>query len=684
MKNSKKILAFLLAFVMVLAVACSPANNSGTTTTDKTSTNNSSTTEGGTTTTTEPKKPASLTEVTVAGSGNLANMDYLVTGKAPDHTWNANFVETLLEIDNVGRTVGSLAESWSVSEDGLTWTFKLRQGVKWVTNTQEEYADLVAEDFVTGLRHAAEYKSEANWLLEGIVKGFAEYTQSDFSDAAWEKVGVKAVDAQTVVYTLEKPAPYFVDIATYNILMPVNKEFLESKGAVLGKPDPENSTFGSVAPDSILYNGAFVLQSVDAKSSIVMVKNAKFWDAANVKIEKYTEIYDDGKDPYSIKTGFENGVYPSMSLRTSWADYAAVREQYATYIRESLPQSVVFGIIMNFNRQTFENTNYATDETLKARTQKALQNENFRKALRAAYDRVAANAVATPEHLALASLKNINNFNEAGIHSDGRGYNKLVTDTYNKNTGQNVDLGDGVAAFFSKDEALKYIEAAKAEGVEFPVHLDMLVIETSDSLVKQANSMKKSIADNTDGQIVIELVLRPQDTVEAIAFANEDPAAADFDLNTFAGWGPDYRDPQSFAKTFSTKVGTYMTSTGLGTVDADGNQLNAELKESLGFNQYEKLLEEAANEQDHDKRLEKFALVDSFLIEKALFIPNRSRIVSEMVSRMVPFKAAYSQVGISEYKVKYLEMQENLVTAEEYAKAKAEWEKAVKDAAAQQ
>ena len=678
--NSKRILALLLAVLMVFLVACGGPTNTGKETQGEQ--------PGGTESETQETGEAiEEREITVAGDNSLASMDYLTTSRNPDHTWNANFVETLVEYNNIGKLVGSLAESWEVSEDGLEWTFKLRPGVKWVTYTQEEYDEVKAEDFVTGLRHAAEFNSNTASLVTGVIKGFEEYMSSDFSDEAWANVGIEAVDELTVKYTLLNPTPYFGDIASYSVLMPVNREFLESKGAgcQIGSPESTNCTFGSLNPDSILYNGAFTLQSIDEKSQIVMIKNQKFYDANNVQISKYTEVYDDGSDPYSIKKGFENGTYTQMALRPTWSDYEQIKEQYKDNLRTSLPNATVFGLLFNYNRQVFDNTEYAQDETLRQNTRKAMLNENFRKALRASWDVQKYLEVGAPTDVAKATLRNINNFPGAGHDSTGRDYHQIVNDVYNKHTGENVNLQDGEQPFLSKEKALEYIEKAKAEGIEFPVHLDVLVIETSDVATKRAASMKQSISDNTDGQIIVELVLRPEDTVRAIAFGNEDASQSDFDISTFAGWGPDFNDPLSFAETFSPNIGTYMTSLGLGRLDGAGNPENPELKEQLGFNEYEKLLNEARNIfDDHDKRLEKFAELDSLLLEKALFVPTMMQTRFQLVTKQIPFNMAYSEVGLSSNKYKNLRIGDEILTTEEYEKLKAEWEQKVQDLAKEQ
>ena len=269
----KKLLLTVMALLMsVSMVACSSNSGTGTTT----STEEGATTDGGYT---------GPTEYVEATSREVQTMDYVITALATDHELNANFVDGLLENDKYGTFVGAIAESWESNEDATVWTFHIRPGVQWVTSTGDVYDEVKAEDFVTGLRHGAEFDSGTAWLLQGVVKGYLEYmTAGDFSDEAFANVGVEATDDYTLVYTLEAPTPYFYTMTTYSVLYPVNREFLESKGTgcALGAPDKENCAFGTASADSILYNGAYIMSVFDAKSQTVLTKNENYWDAEHV------------------------------------------------------------------------------------------------------------------------------------------------------------------------------------------------------------------------------------------------------------------------------------------------------------------------------------------------------------------------------------------------------------------
>lgn len=662
----KKLSVALLALLLVLT-GCS----GGTTGTDPEA--------SGGTADVSSYKLTDTSKYVIPSSRQLGTMDYTTTALAEDHEFNANFVDGLLENNSKGQLIGALAESWEGNEDSTVWTFKLREGVKWVTNTGEEYGEVTAQDFVTGLRHSAEFQSGTGTVIFGAIKGYQEYySGGDYSDEAWANVGIRAVDDYTVEYTMETSVPYFPSMTTYTILYPINQEFLESKGegCALGAPDSANCAFGTTLADSILYNGGFILDVYDAKSQIVMRKNEAYWDVENVFVDSVTYIYDDGSDPYSAIRGFEQGTYVQSALTASWEDYDEYAAKYEGYITETLPNAYVFGVVFNYNRQVYDNTNYADDLEARENTQNAIRNENFRKALRAAYDVIAKNSVAQVESVAKAMSRNINDVPNLVSTSDGTPYVTLVEEAYTASTGETVELGDGQYPWLDKEAALAYIEAAKAEGISFPVHLDMLVPETSDSLVKEAQSMKQSIEENTDGQIILELVMRPQETVEAIAYDTNNYQDADYDISTFTGWGPDYVDPKTFVDIYSPVSGYYMHSMGLTdeALSPDYFGSDDDIKTALGWYEYEELYRAAdAITGDLDARYRAFAEADAYLIEHCLYIPTQQNRMSTRVSHIVPFTASYSVAGVSQYKYKFVQLQEDLVTTEQYEAAMAEW-----------
>ena len=104
-------------------------------------------------------------------------LDYSLSNKKSTSEFTGNAVDGLLEVDKYGNLIPSLAKDWTVSKDGLTYTYKLRKGVKWVTAEGEEFGEVKAQDFVTGLQHAADKKSSAYISSNNPLKGWMIMSQ---------------------------------------------------------------------------------------------------------------------------------------------------------------------------------------------------------------------------------------------------------------------------------------------------------------------------------------------------------------------------------------------------------------------------------------------------------------------------------------------------------------------------
>ncbi len=111
-----------------------------------------------------------------------SSLNYLAENRATTNDIVVNLVDGLMENDQYGNYIPSLAEDWSVSKDGLTYTYKLRKDAKWYTADGDEYAPVTAQDFVTGLKYAADKKSEALYLVQESVAGLDDYITGKTSD----------------------------------------------------------------------------------------------------------------------------------------------------------------------------------------------------------------------------------------------------------------------------------------------------------------------------------------------------------------------------------------------------------------------------------------------------------------------------------------------------------------------
>lgn len=597
------------------------------------------------------------------------NLNYLTTGKAATANITSNVIDGLMENDRYGNFVPSMAEDWSVSKDGLTYTYTIRKDAKWYTSEGEEYADVKAQDFVTGLKYAADNKSEALYLVQDSIKGLDAYVKGEVKDFA--EVGIKAIDDQTVQYTLNKPESFWNSKTTMGVLAPVNEEFLTSKGSDFAK---------ATDPSSILYNGPYLLKSLVAKSSVEFEKNPNYWDKDNVHIDKIKLSFWDGQDTNKPAETFKAGGFSMARLFPTSASYPEVEKEFKDNIVYTPQDSSTYLIGTNIDRQSYKYTSKTTDEQ-KTSTKKALLNKDFRQAIAFGIDRTAYTSQVNGESGATKLLRNLF-VPPTFVQADGKNFGELVKEklvTYGDEW-KDVNLDDAQDGLYNPEKAKAEFAKAKtalqAEGVQFPIHLDMPVDQTSTTKVQRVQSLKQSLETTlgTDN-VVIDIQQLQKDEVLNVTYFAESAAGEDWDLSDNVGWTPDFADPSTYLDIIKPSVGEN-TKTYLG-FDAGTN--NAAAKQ-VGLEDYEKMVVEAGNENtDVSKRYDKYAAAQAWLTDSALIIPTASQTGRPMLSKMVPFTLpfAYSgNKGTSEALLyKYLELQDKPVTAEEYQKAQDKWKK---------
>ena len=602
-------------------------------------------------------------------SANPTTFNYLLDYYADNTAVITNLVDGLLENDSYGNLVPALAEDWSVSSDGLTYTYKLRKDAKWYTADGEEYASVKAQDFVTGIKYAADNKGQAMDLIQNSIKGLNDYVTGVTND--FSTVGVKALDDYTVEYTLTRPEPYWNSKTTNSILFPVNEEFLKSK----------DKDFGTLTPDSILYNGPYLLKDFTSKSSIEYVKNPHYYDYDKVTIEKVKLAYFDGSDQEMTIRNFESGAYSIAGVYPNSSNYAKTKEKYQDNIVYSLQDKTSWYFNFNVNRKTYNHTAKTTDDQKKS-AQTAILNKNFRQAINFGIDRTAYSAQSNGEEAASKTLRNTlvpPTFVQVGDKTFGE-----VTASKLVNYGtewSGINLADAQDAYFNKEKAqAKFAEAKKeleAQGVTFPIRLDVPVDQTNKNAVSGMNSVKQTLetvlgSDN----IVIDVQQLSTDDFGNVAFLAPNPAARDYDLN-FDGWVGDYQDPSTYLDPFNAETGFYLKIFGL---DAKEDQ---ELIKSLGLDTYTQLLKEAdAENKDVAKRYEKYAEAQAWMIDNSLVMSAMSNGGTASVTKVTPFTRAYSLVGIKGdgNNYKYMRLQKDPVTKKQFDEAKAKWEEESKKA----
>ena len=595
------------------------------------------------------------------------NLNYLTTGKAATANITSNVIDGLLENDRYGNFVPSMAEDWSVSKDGLTYTYTLRKDAKWYTSEGEEYAEVKAQDFVTGLKYAADKKSDGLYLVQESIKGLDAYVKGEITD--FSQVGIKALDDYTVQYTLNKPESFWNSKTTMGVLAPVNEEFLNSKGDDFAK---------GTDPSSILYNGPFLLKSIVAKSSVEFEKNPNYWDKDNVHLDKVKLSFWDGQDTNKPTEAFKDGSFTMARLFPTSASYSETEKTFKDNIVYTQQDSTTYLVGMNIDRQSYKYTSKTTDEE-KTSTKKALLNKDFRQAIAFGFDRTAYASQVNGASGATKLLRNLF-VPPTFVQADGKNFGELVKEklvTYGDEW-SNVNLDDAQDGLYNPDKAKAEFAKAKAalqaEGVKFPIHLDMPVDQTNTTKVQRVQSFKQSVEENLGSDnVVIDIQQLQKDDVQNITYFAETAAGEDWDISDNVGWSPDYIDPSTYLDIIKPSVGEN-TKTYLG---FDSGTNNAAAKQ-VGLEDYEKMVVEAGEETtDVSKRYEKYAAAQAWLTDSALIIPTTSKTGRPMLSKMVPFTLpfAYSgNKGMSEALLyKYLEVQDKAVTTDEYQKAQEKW-----------
>ena len=594
-------------------------------------------------------------------------LDYSISNKKSTSEFTGNAVDGLLEVDKYGNLIPSLAKDWTVSKDGLTYTYKLRKGVKWMTSEGEEYGEVKAQDFVTGLQHAADKKSSALYLVQQSVKGLDDYVSGKTKD--FSTVGIKAIDDYTVQYTLSQPESFWNSKTTMGILMPVNEEFLKSKGDDYGQ---------GTSPSSILYCGPYLIKSITSKSSAILEKNPTYWDAENVKISKVKLTYYDGQDSESLIRGFDNGDYTVARVFPNGSNYKSVEKKHKDDIVYTDQGSSTYNLSFNIDRQAYEITKKTTDAQ-KASTKKAILNKDFRQAIMFAFNRKAYVAQTNGEAGANKVIRNTftpPNF----VQIDGKQFGDAVEkdlEAYGDEW-KGVSVADGKDTLYNPSKAKEEFAKAKADlqaqGVEFPIHLDLPTSSTYTEGIKQAQSFKQSIESTLGAEnIVIDLNMVSEDDLQRVTYFAENASQQDWDLNNNLGWGPDYTDPSSYIDITSGKSGENANSY----FGFDAGTDNGAAK-AAGFDEYDQLIEDAQKENtDVNKRYEKYAAAQAWLTDSALLIPIHSDGASPVVRKTVPYSAAFAWTGHKgqSFNYKYLEVQDKVVAAKDYDKAREQWKK---------
>lgn len=608
---------------------------------------------------------------------DITTLDYVYNNKSSNGDYVNNFVEGLLTQDNHGKLVPGMASEWSCNDDASEWYFTIRDDAVWSTSAGEEYDAVTAEDFVTGLKHAVDSKSETLGLIADLIVGLREYSEGT---GKWEDVGIKA-DGNQLTYTLTGPCGYFDGMTTYTILWPINAEFLESKG----------SDFGAVEPDSILYNGCYILSSLVPAQEVRFDANPNYYDAKNVFVQHVVVTYSDGKDPAQNFNMFVNGEVTSTTVNQSLPEVVAkAAELYPDNQYKSMTTATSYWGAFNWDRQLYAlyndpsvSTTSKTDAQ-KADAKAAILNADFRRAVYAAYSAHAVEAITLGEEHADGVIRNTLVPYTFAMTTDGRSYGSIVEKYAAELVAdyEGIDLNDGHDAWYNPELAKTFAERAKEElgdsVSEWPIHIDVPVYAASENQKNMQLAMKKSIEDAIGDYVVIDLqFLEGNSSVYYSSFYNMPTGEENsIDLVFGAGWGPDYGDPLTYLHCFDVHDGDMLNYSGINIESQGQSEEQKAVLETLGLNEVQEIVDQATAATG-DERIELFAKAEAMLLTNGILRPYATSGANISISKVKPFTVGYGLYGQAAYNqvpyFKYMQLLDEPVTAAEYEAAKEAW-----------
>lgn len=608
---------------------------------------------------------------------DITTLDYVYNNKSSNGDYVNNFVEGLLTQDNHGKLVPGMASEWSCNDDASEWYFTIRDDAVWSTSAGEEYDAVTAEDFVTGLKHAVDSKSETLGLVADLIVGLREYSNGT---GKWEDVGIKA-DGNQLTYTLTGPCGYFDGMTTYTILWPINAEFLESKG----------SDFGAVEPDSILYNGCYILSSLVPAQEVRFDANPNYYDAKNVFVQHVVVTYSDGKDPAQQFNMFVNGEVTSTTVNQSLPEVVAkAAELYPDNQYKSMTTATSYWGAFNWDRQMYAlyndpsvSTTSKTDAQ-KADAKAAILNADFRRAVYAAYSAHAVEAITLGEEHADGVIRNTLVPYTFQTTSDGRTYGSIVEKYAAELVAdyEGIDLNDGHDAWYNPELAKTFAERAKEElgdsVSEWPIHIDVPVYAASENQKNMQLAMKKSVEDAIGDYAVIDLqFLEGNSSVYYSSFYNQPTGEENsIDLVFGAGWGPDYGDPLTYLHCFDIHDGDMLNYSGINIESQGQSDEQKAVLETLGLNEVQEIVDQATAATG-DERIELFAKAEAMLLTNGILRPYSTSGANISISKVKPFTVGYGLYGQAAYNqvpyFKYMQLLDEPVTTAEYEAAKEAW-----------
>lgn len=602
----------------------------------------------------------------------------------------ANTIDSLVENDTYGNILPSGAESWEVSEDGLTWTFHLRAGQYWYDADGNQKDPVTANDYVAAARYVCDSAMDCanSYLMDGWIVNASEllnytaallanpveqgtevgeeqdlvvdangiiYEGSDWNKETekydtWtevpavtpEDLGVEAVDDLTLVYHMVKARPYFLTALQFGTYWPAPASLLAELGENYGLDNY-----------SMWFNGAYLLSEFKPNEKRVYTKNENNWDAEHIYIERIEQTCNTEATTLA----------PELFLRGE-IDYADIgsdivadwlsdpeKSQMISSSRVIGDYSYFFGF--NFEPKfdaEYEPENWAI----------AVNNENFRKAV--------FHGINRDEYLA------------AKYPGDDPSIHKINTVTpkgFSVNEGKDYVFYGGLSKYtegesFDPELAVQFRDAAKAEleaaGCKFPIKVPVNY-NTSSTTWANCTVVLEQQLEELLGADFIDIIVVPY---SGSSFLKETRRNGNYALQEL-NWGADFMDPETWADPFDHENSYNFFCNE--TLEQDGiNQYTKTEETAALIDQYFELVAAAREETgDMNARYEAFAAAESFYIDHAIVVPGFISGGSYQATKLNAFEGQYAMMGQSSSRYKGQHVYKTAMSQDMFDAQYAEW-----------
>lgn len=623
-------------------------------------------------------------------SSEVTTMNYLVSGATYELVVGANTIDSLVENDTYGNILPSGAESWEVSEDGLTWTFHLRAGQYWYDADGNQKDPVTANDYVAAARYVCDSAMDCanSYLMDGWIVNAEEllnytaaqlaspveqgtevgeeqdlvvdangiiYEGSDWNKETekydtWteipavtpEELGVEAVDDLTLVYHLVKPRPYFLTALQFGTYWPAPASLLAELGDAYGLDNY-----------SMWFNGAYILSEFKPQEKRIYTKNVNNWDAEHIYIERIEQTCNAEAAtlaPELFLRGEVDGADIGSDIVADWLSDPE-KSQMISSSRVIGDYSYFFGF--NFEPKfdaEYEPENWAI----------AVNNENFRKAV--------FHGINRDEYLA------------AKYPGDDPSIHKINTVTpkgFSVNEGKDYVFYGGLAKYtegesFDPELAVQFRDAAKAEleaaGCKFPIKVPVNY-NTSSTTWANCTVVLEQQLEELLGADFIDIIVVPY---SGSSFLKETRRNGNYALQEL-NWGADFMDPETWADPFDHKNSYNFFCNE--TLEQDGiNQYTKTEETAALIDQYFELVAAAREETgDMDARYEAFAAAESFYIDHAIVVPGFISGGSYQATKLNAFEGQYAMMGQSSSRYKGQHVYKTAMSQDMFDAQYAEW-----------